>query len=246
MPLARASVVPSSRPLYRQIASAITDEIGSGALRPGDRLPSEEQLSVWHGVARMTVRQALQELAAAGLVVRRHGLGTFVANPKIVRRVTGMSGFFDDLVARGIRPTSQVLEARTVPAGHALAERLGIPDDLPVVYLVRLRLADADPASLSSAYLDAALCAPVLRADLVNRSLYAILEQDCHLVLGYAEQRVEARGASREAARWLRVRTGSPLLYVERVTSLVDHRFLGLTETLYRSDRYALTSMVYR
>jgi GntR family transcriptional regulator len=232
--------------LYRRIANLLTEDIASGVLEPGHRLPSEQQLAEHYGVARMTARHALEQLAADGLISRRHGLGTFVANSKIVRRVTGMTGFFEDLKARGMTPVSRILRLETTPAGPRLAVRLGILENEPLVHLLRLRLANDEPAALTSAWLKAELCGAVMHSDLVHRSLYAILEEDCHLSLGHAEQRVEARRASREAAQWLCVRAGSPLLYVERLTYLSDNRLVGVTETLYRSDHYALTSVVYR
>ncbi len=66
------------------------------------------------------------------------------------------------------------------------------------------------------------------------------------MVLGWVEQRVEARSATKESAQKLRIRSGAPLLYIERLTYLKDDRILGLTESLYRSDRYSLTSILQR
>jgi GntR family transcriptional regulator len=85
-----------------------------------------------------------------------------------------------------------------------------------------------------------------LRADLVGRGLYELMERECHLALGWVEQRVEARRASKEAAQQLEIRAGSPLLYVERLTYLKDDRLLGVMESVYRSDRYVLTSVLHR
>ena len=72
------------------------------------------------------------------------------------------------------------------------------------------------------------------------------MERECHLTLGWVEQRVEARRASKEAAQQLKIRAGSPLLYVERLTYSKDDRLLGMMESLYRSDRYVLTSVLHR
>jgi GntR family transcriptional regulator len=194
----------------------------------------------------MTVRQALQELAQDGLVLRRHGSGTFVAEAKVVRASTRMTGFHEDLLSRGLTPTSKVLEAEIRPATANLEKRLGLDSGTPLVYIRRLRLVDGEPAALNWNYLRADLCASLLRADLVQRGLYELVERECHLVLGWVEQRVEARRASKEAAQQLKIRAGSPLLYVERLTYLEDDRLLGLMESLYRSDRYVLTSVLHR
>ncbi len=92
---------PSRRiPAYVQIADELHHQISEGTLSQGGRLPAEDKLAEMYRVSRMTVRQALQELARDGLVIRRHGLGTFVVRAKVPRPATRMTGFHEDLVAR--------------------------------------------------------------------------------------------------------------------------------------------------
>jgi GntR family transcriptional regulator len=233
-------------PAYIQIAEELSQQILDGTLPRRDRLPAEDALASSYHVSRMTVRQALQELTRDGLVIRRHGLGTFVAEPKVVRASTRMTGFHEDLLSRGVTPTSTVLEATIRPAVASLQKRLGVDLGTPLVCIRRLRYVDGEPAALNWNYLRADLCTPLLQADLVHRGLYELIEQECHLALGWVEQRVEARGATKEAAHHLGIRSGSPLLYVERLTYLKDDRLLGLMESFYRSDRYVLTSVLHR
>ena len=233
-------------PAYVQIAEEISQKIREGGLTPRDRLPAEDVRASNYHVSRMTVRQALHELAQDGLVRRRHGLGTFVAEPKVDRASTRMTGFHEDLLSRGLTPTSKVLEAEIRPATANLQKRLGVESGTPLVYIRRLRFVDGEPAALNWNYLRADLCASILKADLVQRGLYELMERECHLALGWVEQRVEARRASKEAAQQLKIRVGSPLLYVERLTYLKDDRLLGMMESLYRSDRYVLTSVLHR
>ena len=85
----------------------------------GEAIPSERQLSSTFGVSRLTVRAALDELVREGLLVRRHGSGTFVSEPKIAQELT-MTSFTDDMRARGLRPESRTLDLRVVPAGARL------------------------------------------------------------------------------------------------------------------------------
>jgi len=233
-------------PAYLQIAEEIRQKILEGELTPGDRLPAEDVLASTYHVSRMTVRQALHELSQDGLVLRRHGAGTFVAEPKMARASTQMTGFHEDFLSRGLTPTSKVLEAEIRPATANLQNRLNLKAGTPLVYLQRLRFVEGEPAALTWSYLRADLCTSLLRADLAQRGLYELIERECHLALGWVEQRVEARRASKGAAQQLKIRAGSPLLYIERLTYLKDDRLLGLTESLYRSDRYALTSVLYR
>ena len=111
-------------------------------LAVGDAIPSEEQLSADFGVSRLTVRAALDDLVREGHLVRRHGSGTFVSEPKIAQELT-MTSFTDDMRRRGLRPESRTLDLRIVPAGARLGRLLHLSPAEPVVVAERLRLATA-------------------------------------------------------------------------------------------------------
>src|SRR5574337_2053467 len=99
----------------------------------GEAIPSERQLSTTFGVSRLTVRAALDELVREGLLVRRHGSGTFVSEPKIAQELT-MTSFTEDMRRRGMRPESRTLELRTAPAGARLGRLLRLsPSDSVVI-----------------------------------------------------------------------------------------------------------------
>ena len=233
-------------PLYLQICEALKSGMADGTHPPGSRLPSETALAARFHVTRMTVRQALAKLHAEGLVFTRRGIGTFTAQRKFERQAARMTGFYEDLVDRGHRPTSRVLSLRVGEAPPDLAERIGLPSGEPMIYLTRLRLADGDPVAVNHAWLRHALCQGLEKEDFRHVSLYGLLERRYGLPLGHAEQRVAAVLATEEQARLLGVRRGSPLLHIERLTFLKDGRALGLTEAYYRADRYVLHSVVYR
>lgn len=237
---------PCGISVYKQIADSIRADIDVGRLGPGDRLPAEDVLASRHHVARMTVRQALQELAADGLVVRRHGAGTFVSNRKIARQATRMTGFHEDLLGRGLNPSSKLLEAKIEPANQKLQQRLRLSGPEPIVFIHRLRLVALEPAAVTTTYFRADLAGPLLGMDVENNSLYVLLENECGLELGWVEQRVDARPASRAVAPLLGVPPRFALLNVERMTYLKDGTLLGVSDSLYRSDRYVLTSVLYR
>src|SRR6476661_7803980 len=104
----------SDTPAFKQIAAELRGAIGSGRLSPGDKVPSESQLMEHFGVARMTVRQALSELRAEGLLVAEHGRGVFVRERPVVRRIAS------DRFARRHREAGQA-------AFIAEAEGVGVP-----------------------------------------------------------------------------------------------------------------------
>src|ERR1700733_15236970 len=105
--------------LYAQIEDWLAGQIAAGALAPGDRLPTEQDLAGWFGVSRMTLRHALAELAQRGLVTRTVGRrgGTFVAAPKLEQDLTTLAGFSEQLRRHGMVAGARVLAARQRPAG---------------------------------------------------------------------------------------------------------------------------------
>src|SRR4051794_16131174 len=132
------------RPPYRQIASALRKSITSGKLAPGEKLPSEAELIDHFGVARMTVRQAVQELRGEGLVVAEHGKGVYVRSVPPVRRLAsdrfarqhreeGKAAFLVEAEATGRKPTVDQISISTEAVSPQMAERLRLPEDARVV-----------------------------------------------------------------------------------------------------------------
>src|SRR3954462_3424214 len=141
-------------PKYQEISAQLEAEILG--LSPGTLLPNERELAGRFGVSRMTVRQAMQTLTAAGLVNAVRGHGTFVADPRITKRPT-MSSFTQDMLARNLRPGARLLSATEVPAGPVIGRDLEIDEAATVIRLERLRIADTQPMCIEVTYLPAAL-----------------------------------------------------------------------------------------
>ncbi len=142
------------RPPCVQIAAHLRELIDSGRLGPGDRLPSESQLTEHHGVARMTVRSALQVLESAGLTVARHGRGVFVRPGPSVRRLAsdrfarrrredGKAAFLAEAEKVGVRPTVDMIRVTREELPADIAERLATSPGMPVVVRRRRYLMDA-------------------------------------------------------------------------------------------------------
>lgn len=127
-------------------------------LRPGGALPSERALAEHLGVSRMTLRRVLEDLAREGLLVRRHGRGTFAADPRAAQPLT-MSSFSEHMLAVGLAPSSKTLSFTTQPAGARLGRRLDISPSDDIFRIVRLRLANAEPVAIESLHVPAALVA---------------------------------------------------------------------------------------
>src|SRR6516162_4292142 len=143
-------------PLYFQLAQHFESAIRSGALKVGARLENEVQLAEMLGLSRPTVRAAFLYLANKGLVVRKRGAGTVVANERIDRNVE-LTSLYDDLVASGRKPATRVLKAEVSHASDQVAQALQLPERALVMSLERIRLADGEPMALMHNHLPAGL-----------------------------------------------------------------------------------------
>lgn len=224
-------------PLYYQLAEHIRELVRAGALRPGDQLPSERLLSEQHAISRMTVRQAVTYLVREGALVARHGLGTFVAEPKLTYDALHLLGFTEEIVRRGGTSVSQVLTQRCESPPPRVAAELRLPEGEPAVKLVRLRRSDDVPLLLETTYIPAARCPGLEQADLAAESLYAILERRFGVRLGRSRQRLEATVANDYEAELFGIPPGTAMILVEGVTYDERGEPVEYFKAVYRGDR---------
>jgi GntR family transcriptional regulator len=225
-------------PQYRRIEQALRTRIAG--LRPGDPLPSDAALVEEFGVSRMTARNAMQRLMDDGLVVRRPGLGSFVAQPPTHRRADHLMTFSQEMERRGRVPTSRVLAREIRSARPAEAAALRVARGDPVVIVRRVRCADGQPMAVETAVLIAATAPHVMQADLEHGSLHgALAAGGFQLRRGSAS--IVAEPASRDDATLLGVRAGVPLLVERRTILDALTRPVEATESRYAGDRYALS-----
>ena len=225
------------QPQYRQIEQSLRERIAS--LRPGERLPSDADLCAEFGVSRMTARNAMEQLAADGLIIREPGRGSFVAERPAHRRANRLMTFTQEMRRAGRIPSSRVLTQAIRPSSTAEAVNLGIPARQPVVHLRRLRLADGEPIALETTVLIGACADAVMTADLTQGSLHETLGR-AGFVLSRGTATIAAAAAGAEEARLLGIRTGDPLLVERRVIRDAHGRRTESTESVYPADRYAL------
>ena len=225
-------------PLHQQLKAAIEERILSGEWLPGTQLPSERELCEQYDISRITVRQALTALVMEGRLIRTQGRGTFVASPRIAQQLTQLTGFTQDMRARGKRPSARVLEAGNVSALPAVARALKIEAGESVILLKRLRLADGEPVAIETAYLLEGRCQGLLKEKLATQSLYDILTKKYNLKPVRATQQMEAIPCPLAEAKLLGTRRGAPVLHIHRTTYDREGRPFELVESFYRGDRY--------
>jgi len=224
--------------MHAQIEDWLAGEITVGALVPGDRLPTEQDLAAWFGVSRMTLRHALAELARRGLVTRavgRHG-GTFVAAPKLEQDFTTLAGFSEQLRRHGMLAGARVLTAYERPVGPAAGAALQIGQGDPVYEVRRIRLADGRPIVLERSMFPARRFPGMLDCRL-DGSLYELLEVKYGLRPHRARESLEPVTAGVREAEALEVAEGAPLMLVERTAYARSGEPLEFARDLFRGDR---------
>lgn len=225
-------------PYYIQLKEALEARIADGEWKPGDRLPSEQDLCAEYEVSRTVVRQTLLEMENKGLIVKRKGKGSFVARPKIHESlIHKLTGFHQDMVERGFTPVTQVLHHEVEPAKPKVARHLGLEPGTPVFNIERLRFVNDEPINLVRTFLPYALCPGLSDVDLSDHSLYAVLEDRFGLVLSHGQRAIEAVIANEREAALLGIDRGAPLIYLESVTYLQDGTPIEYYQALHRGDR---------
>ncbi|WP_338743199.1 GntR family transcriptional regulator [Actinomadura luteofluorescens] len=204
----------------------------------GDALPSERRLAEELGVSRPTLRQAIDGLVADGLLDRRHGSGTYVAQPRIAVSLT-MTSFTEDMIRRGMKPGGRVLSFRTETAGARIGRRLALSPVEEVFTIRRLRMADEAPMAIETLYLPRALLPGLRRSDLEGRSFYDLLRGN-GVEIASGTETIEPTVTTAEEAAELGVPVHMPAFLFERITRDADCRPLEYVRSLYRGDRYRL------
>jgi DNA-binding GntR family transcriptional regulator len=224
--------------VHGQIEDWLADAIATGRLAPGDRLPTEQDLAEWLGVSRMTLRQALAELAQRGLVTRTVGRsgGTFVAEPKLEQDLTVLAGFSEQLRRHGLVAGARVLAAAEIRASAAAAAALEIGAGAPVYEVRRLRLAGGQPILIEHSLFPAHLCPGLLEYRL-DGSLYDLLDEKYGQRPHRAKESLEPVCAGVREAEALGVAEGAPLMLVERTAYARSDQPLEFARDLFRGDR---------
>lgn len=203
---------------------------------PGSPAPSERELVQRFGVARMTVRQALDALVTEGLLERVPGRGTFVARAKIDVQVR-LSSYTEEMARRGMTASSRTLLARMESAGPGVARALEISEGSRVVHWQRIRLADGTPMCLEDAYMADSIVPGFLENPL-PASLYEEFKRR-DLLPTWGEDSVDADLARPDEAELLGIEPGQPVLRVAR-RAFAGNIAVEVSRSTYRSDRYTL------
>lgn len=202
--------------LHRQIFLVLKDGIGQGSYAPGTALPKEESLVQLFGVSRATVRRALADLELDGLVLRKHGLGTFVREGLATGAKMATLGFVDEL-----RHTAQSTEVRVVtlesgPPPAAVRALLQVPDNEPAVHAIRVRMAGKTPLMITETWVPQDLGKSITAAALKRSPMYEVLIAQ-GVKFGRVVQEISAESADPHRAALLKCELSTALIRMSRI-----------------------------
>jgi GntR family transcriptional regulator len=223
-------------PLYLQLKRWIEAAVERGAVRPGDALPSERDLAVKADVSRVTVRKAVQHLVRDGVLVQRHGSGTFVAphTARVEQSLSRLTSFTEDMARRGMAVRAVWLDRGLYTPSPEEIVTLGLAASDLVARVGRLRLSGETPLAVERASLSSAILAD---PEAVESSLYAHLERTGNRPVR-AIQRIRAANLGTADAHLLGVAAGAASLNIERISYLASGRVIEFTRSIYRGDTY--------
>ncbi len=225
-------------PYYIQLIDILKEKVQSGKWVAGNQIPGEQDLCEMYGVSRTVVRQALRELELDGVITRRKGKGTFISSPKINEGlVQKLTGFYQDMVERGLKPTTRVLHRNVVPASEKVARFLDIAPGDKVIDLLRLRSVDDEPIQLVTSYIPLEICPALATVDLTNQSLYQFMERECGIFIAKGRRTVEAVLANETEAALLGIERGAPLLMLDSISYSESGKPIEYYHALHRGDR---------
>ena len=223
-------------PLYLRLKKSIEEAVENGLIGPGDALPSERDIAQKADVSRVTVRKAVQDLVRGGVLVQRHGSGTFVA-PRMARveqSLSRLTSFTEDMARRGMSARSLWLDRGLYAPSPDEMMVLGLSAKELVARVARLRMANDTPLAIERASLSANVLPD---PETVSSSLYTALEETGHRPVR-AVQRISAANLGEADAALLKVPAGCASLNIERISYLSSGRVIEFTRSIYRGDAY--------
>lgn len=228
----------SSVPLYKQLFQVIEEQISEGVLKEGQQLMTEAELSAEYGVSRITVRKALELLAEEGILVKRQGVGAFVAEKKIHRRIEGIMGFTQNCAAEGKQAGAVLIAAELVEPTVMDMENLQIKSNEKVIRIVRLRLSDNVPVILEEVRFSQRF-AFLMGQDLTT-SIYQMLA-DQGYILDHSTMEIEICSANEQESRLLEVEEQEALLLTKSMVYGPQGEPIHYCKNVINLSRYKMT-----
>lgn len=233
-----------SLPLRYQVQDAIEERIENKMYTVGEKIPSERSLAIEFNVSRMTVRHAIEQLVADGILKRDSTRGTVVASPKITRNTVALSGLSQILREQGIDVSTKLIDFEVIAGSNKIANRLNIISSASVNCIKRVRFVDGEPVIYETVYIPRSF-APLDSEDVKEaKSLYALLSNKYGVKPVRASQTIEIVRANEAESKYLNVPIREPLLLLEGIAYSDTNTPIEFARSVSRGDRTRIHSEI--
>jgi GntR family transcriptional regulator len=235
-------MVSSAReiPLYIQLSGIIRKDIDKGKYKSGERIPTEAELIKRYNVSRITVRNALDDLARDGILIRKRGKGTFVADSKLIRDISGIQSFTQTCIKAGIVPGAKVIKCLLENACKEDIASFNLSEGAKVMAVERIRSADKIPVSFEVSRFPEEFSF-LLHENLNDSSMFKILEDKYNIKLSSTNKFIELAYATRELAVYLNLKENHPLILISALSYNENGRALHRSMQYIVGDKIKLT-----
>ncbi len=229
-------------PIYYQLRKYFESQIRSGQLKPGDALPTEMEIANLFNISRMTVRRAISELVSSGMVYTQKGKGTFVARPRLDKVVFNLNNFYEEIKQKGMVPHAEVLETRITKADEKLAKKLGIAVNTKCLYFGIVISANGEPIAYETKYTVYTKKTPIIESQLKDPLFSRLAEAHSDRSPSSSKKVLMASTATEEEAKVLDIKPGAPVFFMVQHIYDAEGKKIAWGKSVYRGDRYKLTS----
>jgi GntR family transcriptional regulator len=227
-------------PTYIKIKNNIQHLISSGKYQPGDKLPSEAELSTSFKVSRITIRLALKELLNQGVIYSKQGKGSFVSLPTM-SNISGFRSFSEDTRSKGLVPSSIILQAESILAGQHIAYHLKIDPNDPIFLLKRIRLSNNTPVVVEVAHIPLTSFPNFGDHDL-SKSIFEIFRTAYGITPAWTDNEIQATLASEEIASHLEINLNDPILKITCTDYSDSFKVIEYVVSYYCGNSYTFST----
>ncbi|HEE9989411.1 TPA: GntR family transcriptional regulator [Citrobacter braakii] len=235
----------SQKPMYRQIADVLREQVAKGELKPGDALPTESTLQSRFEVSRVTIRQALKLLTEQNIIESIQGSGWYVKEERVNYDIYQLTSFYEKLADRQVETHSEVKVFEVIPAGEMLAEWLQLAAEDKVWHVKRVRFIKQKAVTLEETWMPLALF-PDLTWEVMENSKYHYIEQIKKMVIDRSEQELIPVIPDEDTVEMLGMPQGKPVLEKISRGFLLDGRVFEYSRNTFKSDDYKFTLVAKR